>query len=116
MSFGDEEAQALGVNTGRLRFIVILAATLLTASVVSISGIIGWVGLLIPHLARMIVGPDYRVLIPTSMLLGGSFLLLVDTIARIILPMEIPIGILTSIIGAPAFIYLLAHSKRRTIS
>lgn len=116
MSFGDEEAQALGVNTGRLRFIVILSSTLLTASVVSISGIIGWIGLLIPHLARMLIGPDYRFLIPTSMLLGGSFLLLVDTIARIILPMEIPIGILTSIIGAPAFIYLLAHSKRRNLS
>ncbi len=116
MSFGDEEAQALGVNTGKLRLMVILAATLLTASVVSISGIIGWVGLLIPHLARMITGPDYRMLIPVSMLLGGSFLLLVDTVARILLPMEIPIGILTSIIGAPAFIYLLANSKRRSFS
>ena len=116
MSFGDEEAQALGVNTGRLRLIVVFSSTLLTASVVSITGIIGWVGLLIPHLARMMVGPDYRLLIPVSMLLGSSFLLLVDTLSRMILPMEIPIGILTSIIGAPAFIYLLAKSKRRSFS
>jgi iron complex transport system permease protein len=116
MSFGDEEAQALGVNTSRLRFIVILASTLLTAAAVSISGVIGWVGLLIPHLARMIVGPNYKLLIPASIILGSTFLLLVDTIARIVLPMEIPIGILTSIIGAPAFIYLLSFSKRRDFS
>lgn len=116
MSFGDEEAMALGVNTQRLRFVVILASTLLTASVVSISGVIGWVGLLIPHLARMIVGPNYKLLIPASILLGGIFLLTVDTVARILLPMEIPIGILTSIIGAPGFLYLLSRSKRRGFS
>lgn len=112
MSFGDEEAQALGVNTNRLRFFVILASTLLTASVVSISGVIGWVGLLIPHISRMLVGPNYRVLIPASVLLGSIFLLFVDTIARMLLAMEIPIGILTSIIGAPAFLYLLSRSQR----
>ncbi|MGD9677401.1 MAG: FecCD family ABC transporter permease [Vulcanibacillus sp.] len=112
MAFGDEEAQTLGINTKRIRFIVILTSTLLTASVVSISGIIGWVGLLVPHLARMLVGPNYKVLLPASLLIGSSYLLLVDTLARMILPVEIPLGILTSIIGAPVFIYLLAYSRR----
>jgi len=112
MSFGDEEAQALGVDTKKLRIIVILSSTLLTASVVAISGIIGWVGLLVPHLARLLVGPNYKVLLPASILLGSSYLLLVDTLARIILPMEIPLGILTSIIGAPVFIYLIGYSRR----
>lgn len=112
MAFGDEEAQTLGINPRRFRFIVILASTLLTAAVVSISGIIGWVGLLVPHLARLLVGPNYKVLLPASMLIGSSYLLLVDTLARLVLPMEIPLGILTSIIGAPVFIYLLAYSRR----
>ncbi len=112
MAFGDEEAQALGINTKRIRLIAIFTSTLLTASVVSISGIIGWVGLLVPHLARLIVGPNYKVLLPASMLIGSIYLLLVDSLARIILPVEIPLGILTSIIGAPAFIYLLAYSRR----
>ncbi len=112
MSFGDEEAQTLGVDTKRLRFIVILSSTLLTASVVAISGVIGWIGLVIPHFARLLVGPNYKTLLPVSFILGGAFLLLVDTLARIILPTEIPLGILTSIIGAPFFIYLLTYSRR----
>lgn len=112
MAFGDEEAQAMGINTKRIRLVAIVTSTLLTASVVAISGIIGWVGLVIPHIARLIVGPNYKVLLPASMLIGSIYLLLVDTIARIILPVEIPIGILTSIIGAPVFIYLLAYSRR----
>lgn len=110
--FGDEEATSLGINTKRLRFIIIVCATLLTASVVSISGQIGWVGLVIPHFCRMIVGPNYKFLIPTSILVGGSYLLLVDNIARNCLPVEIPIGILTAIIGAPVFIFLLLRGRK----
>ena len=112
LTFGDEEAQSMGVNTQKLRLIVIICATLLTASSVSISGMIGWVGLVIPHFARAITGPNYRSLLPVSMAVGGSFLLIVDTIARTLLTMEIPLGILTSLIGAPFFIYLLSHSRR----
>lgn len=112
MVFGDEEAQSLGVNTSSLRLITIFSATLVTAAVVSISGIVGWVGLLVPHLARFLVGPNYRLLIPASLLLGSIYLLLVDTLARIILPIEIPLGIFTAIIGAPLFIYLLTYARR----
>ena len=112
LAFGDEEAKSLGVNTDNLRFIVIVCATLLTASAVSISGMIGWVGLVIPHFARAITGPNYQTLIPVSILIGGSFLLAVDTIARSLLSMEIPLGILTSLIGAPFFVYLLSRSRR----
>lgn len=112
ISFGDEEAQALGVDTGKLRIIVILCATLLTTSAVSVSGMIGWVGLVIPHLARALIGPDYQNLLPVSILVGGSFLLLVDTMARSLLPMEIPLGILTSLIGAPFFLYLLTKTRK----
>ena len=112
VSFGDEEAQALGVDTGKLRIIVIFCATLLTTSAVAVSGMIGWVGLVIPHLARAFIGPDYQNLLPVSILMGGSFLLLVDTMARSLLPMEIPLGILTSLIGAPFFLYLLTRTRR----
>ena len=112
LSFGDEEAQAMGIDTSRLRLITIICSTLLTASTVSISGIVGWVGLVIPHLARMIVGPNYSVLMPTSLLIGGIYLLLVDNVARCMFAMEIPLGILTSVIGAPFFIYLLIHGRR----
>jgi len=112
LAFGDEEAKSLGVNTDRLRLVVIICATLLTASSVAISGMIGWVGLVIPHFARSITGPNYRSLLPVTVLVGGSFLLVVDTLARSLLPMEIPLGILTSLIGAPFFLYLLAHSRR----
>jgi iron complex transport system permease protein len=112
LSFGEEEARALGAATGRLRWIIILCATLLTASAVSIAGMVGWVGLVIPHLARMIVGPDYRVLLPASLLLGATYLLLVDDVARSIYATEIPLGILTSLVGAPFFLYLLMRSRR----
>lgn len=112
LAFGDEEAKSLGVNTERLRLVVIMCATLLTASAVSISGMIGWVGLVIPHFARAVVGPNYQKLIPVSILIGGSFLLAVDTIARSLLSMEIPLGILTSLIGAPFLVYLLSRSRR----
>lgn len=107
LAMGDEEAQALGENPEKLRLIIITAATLITSASVSISGIIGWVGLLVPHLTRMIVGPDHRILIPASLSIGASFLLLIDDISRSIISIEIPIGILTAVIGVPIFLYLL---------
>lgn len=107
LAMGDEEAQSLGLNPSRVRFLIIAGCTLLTSAAVSISGIIGWVGLIIPHMARMIVGPDNRILIPASLSLGASFLLLVDNISRAVISIEIPIGILTAIIGVPIFLYLL---------
>jgi iron complex transport system permease protein len=111
LSLGDEEAKALGVEAGRLRFFVIAAATLMTASVVAVSGVIGWVGLVIPHIARMIVGPSFDRLLPAAMLLGASYLLVVDTAARTMARIEVPIGILTAIIGAPFFLWLLARGR-----
>lgn len=113
MSFGDEEAKALGVSTGKLRLVVIICATMITASAVAISGIIGLVGLIVPHLARMMVGPDYKVLLPASMLIGSLFLMVVDNLARTLCTVEIPLGILTSIIGAPFFLYLLINTKKK---
>ena len=107
LAMGDEEAQSLGVNPSRVRLLVIAGCTLLTSAAVSISGIIGWIGLIIPHMARMIVGPDNRILLPASLSLGASFLLLIDNISRAVLSIEIPIGILTAIIGVPIFLYLL---------
>ncbi|MHC1682774.1 MAG: FecCD family ABC transporter permease [Clostridiaceae bacterium] len=112
LSFGEEEAQAMGINTGKIRLVIIICSTLLTASAVSIGGIIGWIGLIIPHIARLVVGPNYKVLLPASMLIGSTFLLLVDDIARSAFVMEIPLGILTSLIGAPFFIYLLIKGRR----
>ncbi|KAJ48807.1 iron complex transport system permease protein [Clostridium tetanomorphum] len=112
MAFGEEEALAMGVNTKRLRVIVIMASTLIISSSVSISGLIGWVGLIIPHFARILVGPNYKHLIPTSILAGSSYLILVDNMARNLGFGEIPIGILTSIIGAPFFVYLMMNIKR----
>jgi iron complex transport system permease protein len=111
LSLGDEEAKALGVEATRLRFIVIAAATLMTASVVAISGVIGWVGLVIPHIARMMVGPSFDRLLPTAMLLGASYLLAVDTMARTMARIEVPIGILTAVVGAPFFLWLLVRGR-----
>lgn len=111
LAMGEEEAQVLGINTRAMKTIVIICCTLMTAASVSISGLIGWVGLVIPHLARMIVGPNYQVLLPASILLGGAYLLLVDDLARLIASMEIPLGILTALIGVPFFLYLLLNSK-----
>ncbi len=111
ISMGEEEAQTLGVNTKKLQGIIILCCTIITASAVSICGIIGWIGLVIPHVGRMIVGPDHKVLLPVSIILGAFFLLLIDNVARTITTTEIPLGILTAIIGAPFFLYLLRKSK-----
>lgn len=107
LSLQEEEAKSLGLDTKKLRIIVILCSTLITSAAVSISGMIGWVGLIVPHIARMIVGPNYQKLLPLSILLGSSYLLLVDDIARMLTSVEIPLGILTSTIGAPFFLYLL---------
>ena len=107
LAMGDEEAQSLGVDPSKTRLLIIIGCTLLTSAAVSISGIIGWIGLIIPHMARMIVGPDNKILIPASLSLGASFLLLVDNISRAVISIEIPIGILTAIIGVPIFLYLL---------
>ncbi len=107
LAMGDEEAQSLGLNPTRVRLIIIAACTLLTSAAVSISGIIGWIGMIIPHMARMVVGPDNRILLPASISLGASFLLLIDNISRVVISIEIPIGILTAIIGVPIFLYLL---------
>jgi iron complex transport system permease protein len=111
LAFGDEEASAMGIQPARIRLMVILCSSVITAAVVSVGGLIEWVGLVMPHLARMLVGPDYQTLIPASLLLGGAFLLLVDDIARSLLASEISLGILTALIGAPFFIYLLFRRK-----
>lgn len=112
LCMGEEEARALGVNTRWLRFIIILSATLITSAAVSICGMVGWIGLVVPHLARMMVGPNYRTMLPAAALIGASFLLLVDDAARTIATLEIPIGILTALIGAPFFLFLLMRERR----
>jgi iron complex transport system permease protein len=112
MAFGEDEARSMGINTSLIKTIVIVSATMMTASAVSISGKVDWIGLLLPHLARLIVGPSFSVLLPVSVVLGALFLLLVDTFSRLTFSIEIPIGILTAIIGAPFFISLLFRAKR----
>jgi len=113
LSMGDEEARSLGINIERTRFIVLLTATLMVSSFTSIAGIIGWVGLMVPHIARMLMKtPDNRVVIPISACIGSTLLLLADDIARSITTYELPVGILTTIGGAPFFLYLL---KRRGV-
>ncbi|WP_319379110.1 iron ABC transporter permease [uncultured Methanocorpusculum sp.] len=114
LTLGEDEAKSLGVNTHRLRLIVIICATLITAVAVSISGIIGWVGLVIPHFCRMLFGYDYRRIVPDAIIMGGGFLLLVDDFARTISTTEVPIGILTAFIGAPIFAYLLIMGGKRS--
>jgi iron complex transport system permease protein len=112
MSLPEEEARALGVATGPLRIAIVAAATLVTSASVATSGVIGWVGLVVPHLARTLVGPDFPKLLPTAALLGGGYLLFIDTLARTAAPVEIPLGILTAVIGTPFFIWLLAGMQR----
>jgi iron complex transport system permease protein len=112
MTLGDEEAQALGVDARRLRLVVVAAATLMTAAAVSVSGIIGWIGLLIPHFARLLVGPDFARLLPATVILGAGYLLGVDTLARTISTIEVPLGVLTAFIGTPFFIWVLAVSHK----
>lgn len=113
VTMGDDEAKAMGVNAQKIRVIVILCATLVTASAVSVSGMIGWVGLVIPHMMRRIVGNDYRYLMPASLLGGSLFLLIVDNISRNVTTAGIPIGILTAFIGAPFFMWLITGRGNR---
>jgi len=112
LGMGDEEARALGVEAGRLRLWTIAAATLITASVTAVAGVIGWVGLVIPHIGRMLVGPGFGRLLPVSAAIGAGYLLVVDTLARTIAQTEVPLGILTAVIGAPFFVWLLARGRR----
>lgn len=112
LTMGDEEARSMGIDTEKLKAVIIVCATLITAASVCICGIIGWIGLVIPHIGRLLVGPDNRRLIPAAILLGGAFLILVDATARSVSSSELPIGILTSVIGAPIFALLLRKSRR----
>ena len=107
LTVSEDEAKSLGINTGRLRLVVIICATLITAAAVSVSGIVHWVGLVIPHFCRLIFGYDYRLLIPSSILLGATFTMIVDNLARTMTTAEVPLGILTSFVGAPVFIWLI---------
>ena len=111
LALGDDEARSLGVNAGRLRLFVILASTLIAASTVAVAGIIGWVGLVIPHAARILVGADFRRVLPASAALGGCYLMLVDDLARTVTQAELPIGVLTAIVGAPVFALLLRRNR-----
>lgn len=111
LSLGDEEARALGMNPTRMRIWIILCTTLMTAAAVSVSGVIGWVGLVIPHAGRLLVGTDHKRLMPASISLGASFLLLIDNIARTLLPGEIPLGVLTGLVGVPILILLLRRGR-----
>ncbi|TEB06061.1 putative ABC transporter permease protein [Pelotomaculum schinkii] len=112
LAFGEEEARALGINTKKLRLIVIISSTLVTAASVSICGMVGWIGLVIPHLARAIVGPNYRVLMPVTFIVGATYLLLIDDVARCLGSVEVPLGILTSLIGVPFFIFIFKKNVR----
>jgi iron complex transport system permease protein len=113
LALPDDEARALGIDTAKLRPVVVAAATLMTAAAVAISGIIGWIGLLVPHAARLLVGPDFGKLLPLAMLLGAGFLLAVDTLCRTLATIELPPGVLTALIGTPFFLWLFALSRRR---
>ncbi|MDN3905905.1 iron ABC transporter permease [Arthrobacter sp. YD2] len=113
LSLGDDDAAALGVNPQRSRVLLLCAVALMTAGTVAVAGAVGWVGLVVPHLARLWVGPDHRVLLPASLLLGGTYLMLIDTLSRSVTSSELPLGILTAIIGAPVFVALLARSQKK---
>lgn len=110
MTFGERSAGTLGVNTGKITVILLVTASFITAVCVSVSGIIGFVGLLVPHMVRLMVGPDNRKLLPLSLVLGGVLLLSADTVTRAVLPSEIPIGVLTALIGGPVFCFLFKRS------
>ena len=114
LSLGDIQAQHLGVDVGRLRFRLLLAASLVTAAAVAVSGVIGFVGLVIPHLVRLIVGPRHRRLLPAVLFSGGLLVLVSDTLARSVLPggEELPVGVVTALLGGPFFCYLLLHRRK----
>ena len=111
MSMGDREAKAMGTKVELLKVIIIICTTMISAAAVSVCGIIGWVGLVIPHICRMWVGPNHKVLLPTTIAAGAGYLLIIDDFARAMTASEIPLGILTAIIGAPFFAFLLRRSK-----
>jgi len=114
LQFGDEQAMQLGLDVERYKLVIVAAASLVAAAAVSFSGIIGFVGLIVPHMARLMWGPDYRRLIPLATLTGGVVLLLADVVARTILsPRELPVGIITAVVGAPFFLYLLRRAKQQ---
>ncbi|NCB37477.1 MAG: iron ABC transporter permease [Erysipelotrichia bacterium] len=113
LSMGDEEATALGIRVSLVRTILIVITTLICSITVALGGMIGWVGLMIPHIARMFTGPDNRQLIPVATLIGAIYLLMVDNVCRAAFPGEIPIGIMTSLMGVPFFIFVLSRSERR---
>ena len=114
LALGEREASYMGVNVERSKIIVLILCTLLTAAAVSVSGVIGFVGLVVPHLLRLLVGPDYRILIPLSAIGGGIYMIMADTIARLALsPKELPLGVITALIGAPIFTYLLTKKKHK---
>lgn len=112
LSIGDEDAQALGVRVERLRWLVLVLVSSIVAAQVAVSGIIGWVGLVVPHMARMLVGADHRVMMPASLLIGALYLIIIDDAARTVTGTEIPLGILTALIGTPVFAFVLWHSQR----
>jgi iron complex transport system permease protein len=111
LSLGDAEATTLGMHPARLKAAIIVCATLMTAASVAVGGVIGWIGLVMPHAGRILVGPDHARLIPASLALGASFLLLVDTLSRVLLPVEVPLGILTGLIGVPLLVVLLRGTR-----
>ena len=111
LSMGEEEARSLGVKAELLKGIIIVSTTVITAAAVSVSGLVGWVGLVIPHVGRMIVGPDHKTLLPATLAIGAAYLILIDILARTLTAQEIPVGILTAVIGAPFFAYLLRRTK-----
>lgn len=113
LSLGDEDAAALGLRPAWMRWVVLVSSALIVASAVAVSGVVSWVGLVIPHLARMWVGPDHRVLLPVSFLLGAAYLIVVDTVARTVTAGEIPLGVLTALVGAPVFFLLLRRNRDR---
>jgi iron complex transport system permease protein len=113
LQFGDDQATQLGINVERLKIVIVVASSLVAATAVSFSGIIGFVGLVVPHLARLLWGPDYRRLIPLATISGGAVLLAADIVARTILsPRELPVGVVTAVIGAPFFLWLLRKAKQ----
>ncbi len=114
MSMGEDEAKALGVNVKRERMIFIVSSSLAASIAVSVSGIIGWVGLMVPHLVRMMVGPDHKSLVPLSMAGGAAFMIFADTVARNLTDFDIPVGIITAITGAPFFIYLMKRGGKES--
>ena len=112
LALPDDEARALGLNVQRTRLIVMVVATLMTAATVALAGIIGWVGLVVPHAVRLLVGAEFSRLLPLAMIIGGTFMLIVDTLCRTIAPVEIPPGVLTALIGTPIFLLLMTASLR----